>query len=425
MQDECIERSCDVAEVEEAPSGHSATRASDGLQLAVNRNNVVSATAQAVHRRKMMSRRIGQNGSVEVRNGVWRGRYLVDLPGCFQRVKRSVTLGPVGQMTKSEGRRRLREIILAEGINAPSYKIPSTLLYHQHVRQWEQSYLERLKPSTQRTMRHHLKKYLLPRWGRMPVDGITAHAVNEWLGDPALRRLSPHTVRGIVRTLQLSLRAKWGRGSIQYPSTLRPETETRCYSADEVVSLLSVAQGQYRVLFTLAAETGMRAGELYGLHVEDVDFQHHIIHVRRALWDGQEQTPKTRNSQRAVDVKPYVTEMLRQYLVGRTTGLMFRSQRGTPLRNSMVLHRHLYPLLRQLGLPRGGMHAFRHFRVSFLVESGAPLETIRRWIGHGSDDMLRRYLHLSSVHCRNVLEGIPAVGQIAPLPQPETETVVQ
>jgi len=349
----------------------------------------------------------------------------VDLPGQFERVKRSVTLGPVGQMTKSEARRRLREIIKTVGINSPSYKIPSTLLYHQHVRQWEQSYLARLKPSTQHTMRYHLEKYLLPRWGRMPVDGITAEVVNEWLGDPVFQRLSPYTVRGIVRTLQLSVRAKWGRGAIQYPTSLRPKTEARCYTADEVALLLSAARGQYRVLFTLAAETGMRAGELYGLHAEDVDFQRHVIHVRRALWDGQEQSLKTRNAQRAVDVKPHVTEMLRQHVAGRATGLIFQTRRGTLLRNSMVLNKHLYPLLRQLGLPRGGMHAFRHFRVSFLVESGVPLELIRRWIGHGSDEMLRRYLHLSAGYCRNVLASIPAVGQIAPFAPQQNVAVLQ
>ena len=71
------------------------------------------------------------------------------------------------------------------------------------------------------------------------------------------------------------------------------------------------------------------------------------------------------------------------------------------------------------------MHAFRHFRVSFLVESGVPLELIRRWIGHGSDEMLRRYLHLSAGHCRNVLASIPAVSQIAPFAPQQNVAVLQ
>jgi hypothetical protein len=53
-----------------------------------------------------MSRTTGQDGSVEVKNGMWRGSYLVDVPGQFERVKRAVVLGSVKEMTKSEARRR-------------------------------------------------------------------------------------------------------------------------------------------------------------------------------------------------------------------------------------------------------------------------------------------------------------------------------
>ena len=40
-----------------------------------------------------MSRRTGQDGYVERRIGMWRGRYLVDVPGQFERIKRAVVLG--------------------------------------------------------------------------------------------------------------------------------------------------------------------------------------------------------------------------------------------------------------------------------------------------------------------------------------------
>jgi hypothetical protein len=75
-----------------------------------------TATVRTVHRRgKSMSRRIGQNGSIELRNGAWRGRYLVDVPGQAERQKRSVILGFKKEMTKSEAKRRLKEIHPARG----------------------------------------------------------------------------------------------------------------------------------------------------------------------------------------------------------------------------------------------------------------------------------------------------------------------
>ena len=42
---------------------------------------------------------------------------------------------------------------------------------------------------------------------------------------------------------------------------------------------LAATSGQHRVLFTLAAETGRRAGELYGLRVEDIDFVRNVVTV--------------------------------------------------------------------------------------------------------------------------------------------------
>jgi len=32
--------------------------------------------------------------------------------------------------------------------------------------------------------------------------------------------------------------------------------------------------------------------------------------------------------------------------------------------------------------------------VSYLVESNTPIEVIREWVGHGSDEMVIRYTHL-------------------------------
>jgi integrase len=368
-----------------------------------------------------MSRRTGQGGSIEVRNGAYRGRYLIDVPGQVARLKRSVVIGFTKDMTKSEARRRLKEIIGVEGLNSPSYKIPSALAFAQHVKQWEQSYVVRMKPSTQAAIRYHIDTYLLPRWGKTAVDFITAEKVNAWIGE--LGHLARETVRGIIATLQRALGVKFGKGNIHYPANVKATGDTRCYTAGEITAILSGSTGQYGALFTLAAETGMRAGELYGLQVEDIEFSRNVIHVRRSSWNGQLQSPKTQNARRAIDVQPYVTKMLRQHLAGRTSGLVFLSRRKTALRNTTVLHKHLHPLLHKMNLEIGGMHAFRHFRVSFLVQNDTPVEIIKRWIGHGSEQMIRRYTHLHPTYFKGVMARIPTV--FAPLPQQSAACVVQ
>jgi len=49
-----------------------------------------------------------------------------------------------------------------------------------------------------------LRKYLIPKWATVPMEDITAEAVNEWIEARELARLSPVTLRGIVRVLQFA-----------------------------------------------------------------------------------------------------------------------------------------------------------------------------------------------------------------------------
>jgi integrase len=168
--------------------------------------------------------------------------------------------------------------------------------------------------------------------------------------------------------------------------------------------MVEAAQGQYKVLFKLAAETGARAGELYALTVDDLLFEHNVVRINKSMYKQTVGSPKTKNATRWVNVKPYVMEILKQH---RTEGLVFRSKRGTPLVNCVVLNKHLHPLLRNLGLERGGMHGFRHHRVSMLVMAGTPMVVIKKWIGHGSEEMVNRYTHLRPDFMRDELARVP------------------
>ena len=372
----------------------------------VSPDTILAATVRTVHRRgKSMSRRTGQNGTVEQRNGAWRGRFLVDVPGQVERQKRSVVLGFKKNMTKSEAKRKLKEIIRQKGIDLPTYVIPSALTFAKKVEQWELTYVAKRKPSTQDLIAYHLT-YLLPKWGNTPVELVSAEAVNEWVGEPELAHLSPATVKGIVKTMQTALGKRFGRGTVSYASKDEVEDEPRCYLAEEVEKIVEGATGQYKVLFKLAAETGARAGEIYALTVGDLLFEHNVIRINKSMYRQKTGSPKTKNATRWVNVKPYVMEMLKTHLSGRTEGLVFQTKRKTPLANCVVLNKHLHPLLRKVGLERGGMHGFRHHRVSTLVMAGTAIGVIKKWIGHGSEEMVNRYTHLRPDFMQSELEKV-------------------
>ena len=222
-------------------------------------------------RGKALSRRIGQNGAVEVRNGVYRGRYRVDVPEQHERVNKAVILGFVREMTKSEARRKLRSIIAQEGLNQTSYVIPSSELFERHVVRWRQNYLSRQKPSTQATMDYHIDKYLTPQWGKHPVDTIRGDVVNEWLG--SLAHLAPSTQRGVVKTLQMALGKKFDKKLVHFPSKREARRQHPCHTPEQMQRITNAAREPYQTIFAVFSETRMRSGEVYGLRVEDIDLK--------------------------------------------------------------------------------------------------------------------------------------------------------
>lgn len=47
----------------------------------------------------------------------------------------------------------------------------------------------------------------------------------------------------------------------------------------------------------------------------------------------------------------------------------------------------------RLGIPKAGLHAFRHSRVTLLRKNGTPADLQKQWIGHSSLNHTDRYFH--------------------------------
>jgi len=86
------------------------------------------------------------------------------------------------------------------------------------------------------------------------------------------------------------------------------------------------------------------------------------------------------------------------------------------LRNSNVLSDVLHPILRELKLELGGLHVFRHHRVSELVMAGVSMPMIRSRIGHGSDRMVLRYTHLNSSYNAVEVSKVRELDLVEPKP---------
>ena len=135
----------------------------------------------------------------------------------------------------------------------------------------------------------------------------------------------------------------------------------------------------------MAAETGLRAGELAGLRKTDVDFTKRRISVEQSIWRGAVQTPKTESSIRTLSISRQLASRLSVHLTRQPhseTLFVFCSRTGSPWDANLLVKRKLWSTLKTLGLPRCGLHAFRHGNATLMDALGVPLKVRQSRLGH-------------------------------------------
>lgn len=110
-------------------------------------------------------------------------------------------------------------------------------------------------------------------------------------------------------------------------------------------------------------------------------------------------------------ITPELSAMIRTHLGGRTTGYVFETRNGTPLSEDDT-RRKLQSVLNRLGIPKGGLHAFRHGRVSLLQMSGVPGDLIKEQVGHSSLRTTRRDTHFTDNFIKEVAQKTSLLGAV-------------
>jgi integrase len=188
-----------------------------------------------------------------------------------------------------------------------------------------------------------------------------------------------------------SVRQQFSTSSCRIRKPNRPKQ--RYFTQDQLPQIIQAAPGPYRVLLALLACTGMRIGEAAGLHLDDPDLENGVIFVRRSVWNGEELEPKTENAVREIDIDPVLVALLREHIGSSRRIRLFEARNGSPLSAGNIRKRILHPLLDKLGIPKAGLHAFRHSRVTVLRKNGTPADRQKQWIGHSSLKTTDRYSH--------------------------------
>jgi len=153
-------------------------------------------------------------------------------------------------------------------------------------------------------------------------------------------------------------------------------------------------------MFVFAAHTGARRSEMRRSQIEDLDLEGKRIFIR------ERKRVQGRHTLRSVPTSPLLQSVLRDWLVkhpgGRNTfcleAMVPKSSKirlaPIPLTCEEVGHHFEQVLLGTKWAKLRGWHVFRHSFCSNCAAKGIDQRMINAWVGHQTEDMVRRYRHL-------------------------------
>jgi integrase len=334
---------------------------------------------------------------------IWLGRYREDTvgpDGTVIRKRPQVELGSKKDLpTQRLALRKLDEIL--SRINDSSYRPTRTSTIAEFAVRWRRDVLAKRKPSTVRSANSHLNSHIIPQLGKLRLDQIGPE--NQQIFINRLVGCTRKTVLNILSTLSsmLTTAKRWDYScrEIDARELVLPERNTHVaahFTQSQVESIFALAQEPWRTFFILLTMSGMRAGEALGLQWGDIDFERRCIHIRRSAWCGKVQSTKSKGSAAPITLPPALSAVLSEY---KTTwkpnakGFLFVTRNGRPPSSNKLVEYQLWPILDAIGIPRCGLHAFRHSVASFIVDAGYSIEVAQQQLRHSNSRTTLGYTH--------------------------------
>jgi len=286
----------------------------------------------------------------------------------------------------------------------------------EYTKRWYATREPRLKPGPQKRYWDAIRDRINPRLGHLKVTEISRSVVEGWvtwverLKQPNGERYAAGTLIGWWRVLVQVLRDASADFDLPDPCRrVRPPESSRSavrerqtLTAEELQKFLDAAKQycpDHYVAILCMGRTGMRAGEVYALKWDSIDFQREEIVVCRTISGGQlSESTKTKAS-RVVPMHSSLVEALREHRKrmladqhpGLQHGWVFPNNKGEmrlpqSVRKAFELAREAVKI-DQVVSPQ----VLRRTLSTLMIRDGVDRIVLRSIMGHCSEAMTARY----------------------------------
>ena len=338
--------------------------------------------------------------------------------------------------------------------------------FEQYAEKWMKTLGSDL--GTRASTRSQVRLHAIPYIGTRPIDSFEPSHIREWL--TALETDVPaSSYRYVIfKNVSSVFMAAMEDGlrktnpcrarSVTAPAT--GASRVRPWTAARAFAVRAGLPDRFRAMVDAAGGCGLRQGEVFGLPVEEIDFETGWLHVTCQVRNVSGRivfAPPKRGKLRDVPLAPAVAQAFRDHMDRFppvavtlpwlrpdgpmvTRNLLFTTDEGDAIRRNGFNDYAWKPALvaagvippkvagqRHQAVREDGMHALRHFYASVLLDAGENIKALSTYLGHEDPGFtLRFYTHLmpsSDDRARKAMDAVfrPADGrsdgpQTAPRP---------
>ncbi|MFF5445414.1 tyrosine-type recombinase/integrase [Streptomyces sp. NPDC012888] len=308
------------------------------------------------------------------------------------------------------------------------------------VHSWSAMWIESidLAPLSMKEYRLRLKNHILPEWGGLAVKDLSPVGIAAW--EKRLRlRLSPNYVEGILTTFRSMMHdavkeglrldnpvpSKQGGRRGRYTPQVKEEKATATPRQALLIARNALAMrglNEYALVLT-SAYTGMRIGEIAGLHRDQVElvdtgrgFRLHSSQQSQYVNGALTEIDNKYASSRGLIIPPFLAELLTELIASRPESeWVFTAPKGGRLLRGGDWYTNTWQPLVAGRAPRGVVrgakarvgirpvlgvegltpHGLRHSQKVWLDEGGHPRVAVEARMGHVLQGVEGVYSHVT------------------------------
>lgn len=299
------------------------------------------------------------------KDGRWEGRYRIGFDEQGKSKYRSVY---------GKSYQEIKELLLSLKSEPIPCESSGKLTVKELFEEWLSAVKFKVKPSTYANYRMKVDKHILPEFGGMRYEQLTANHLHVFMQKKLNSGLSAKYVSDIVVVVKSM--AKYTMMTHHFQNQISGVMLPKC-EKKEMKLFSSIQQKQLCQYLTknlnltsmgvlMSLYTGLRIGEICAMRWGDIDFRRKLLTVRRTvqrIGDGTKGTkllidsPKTKTSCREIPVPAFLMEILKSFRGQNDAYILSGSSKIIEPRTMQYRFRSI---LKKANLPSINYHSLRH-----------------------------------------------------------------